>query len=396
MDLRTVGDPLIGVPLAAHTKERTGGYSSGGAYSHTMARWSPGETVVVLGAGATRGAEFVVSPRAGSTRSGCLPPLNADFFTQVQRITSRSHAATVTTLVKDAIEIYGANFDLTLEQYFTQLEAMLLTARQRPPSSVAPKFSVANLTAKRTLLLEALSAVLEESADVARGRSPARQDPCSFHARLVDALRAQETIISFNYDCVVDHALRTSGAGKWSARYGYCFPRPGNVVGDQVWSAPSAPAGFNKSINLLKLHGSLNWYPFPDDGDSPVRLRERPYKQRGQKLYEIVPPEYVKSTGAHPFFSRLWANAELAIRKARTIAFIGFSFTPTDLDVEALFRLALASNKVLKRVIIANPSRDHRRRIRTILSPALEGGARVVQFDSFNDLAPFLQDVLTA
>jgi len=95
--------------------------------------------------------------------------LNADFFTQVQRITSDSHRDTVLNLVKDAIEIYGASFDLTLEQYFTQLEAMLLTARQRPSSSIASKFSVGNLTSKRTRLLEALSAILEESAEAGRG-----------------------------------------------------------------------------------------------------------------------------------------------------------------------------------------------------------------------------------
>src|SRR5439155_14720667 len=125
-----------------------------------MARWSPGDIVVVLGAGATRGAEFVVAPSDELAGSGCLPPLNADFFTQVQRITSDSHRDTVLNLVKDAIEIYGASFDLTLEQYFTQLEAMLLTARQRPSSSIASKFSVGNLTSKRTRLLEALAAIL--------------------------------------------------------------------------------------------------------------------------------------------------------------------------------------------------------------------------------------------
>lgn len=47
-----------------------------------------------------------------------------------------------------------------------------------------------------------------------------------------------------------------------------------------------------------------------------------------------------------------------------------------------------ASNKELTRVIIANPSNDHRRRIRSILAPALEGGTLVTEFDSFRDFAP--------
>jgi hypothetical protein len=288
--------------------------------------------------------------------------------------------------------VYGPNFNLTLEQYFTQIEAMLVTARQA--RVVAPEFKPANLLAMRIRLLDALSAVLEESADVSKQNSPARERPCSYHAAIVEVLEPQDTIISFNYDCVMDHALRVRGEGKWSAQYGYGFANAKRVAGHEVWSAPISPKGHNKSINLLKLHGSLNWYPFPEDESDPIRLRERPYKQRGQKLYEIVPPEYVKSIGSRPIFPTLWANAEFALRRAQTLIFVGFSFTPTDLDVEALFRLALASNKRLKRVVIANPSHEHRRRIRSILAPALESGALLTQFDYFRDLAPHASDLM--
>ena len=102
------------------------------------------------------------------------------------------------------------------------------------------------------------------------------------------------------------------------------LPDPRKVKGYEAWSANSPPTMYNKSINLLKLHGSLNWYPCPKDLGKPIRLRERIYKQNGQKLYEIVPPEYVKSIGSRPVFPRLWANAELSLRKAKTIVFVGF------------------------------------------------------------------------
>ncbi|MPZ15674.1 MAG: hypothetical protein GEU73_14840 [Chloroflexi bacterium] len=356
-----------------------------------MARWSPGERVVVLGAGATRGAEFVVAPPSGVAPPKCLPPLNADFFTQLQRVTTERHQEAVRAVVRDVVGIYGPNFSLTLEQYFTQLEAMLATAR--PAKVVAESYKPANLSSMRTSLLDALSAVLEESADVAKMDSLARRHPCSYHASLVNILEPQDTIISFNYDCVMDHALRTTGVGKWSARFGYTFPNANRVEGYSAWSAQRAPTAHNRSINLIKLHGSLNWYPFPESEREPLRLRERPYKQRGQKLYEIVPPEYVKSATARPIYPILWANAELALRRAELIAFVGFSFTPTDLDVEALFRLAMASNKKLKRVVIANPNDEHRWRIRSILATALQDGAVVTQFDSFRDLAPHLNEL---
>lgn len=358
-----------------------------------MAQWSPGRHVVVLGAGATRGAEFVVRPDPDTLPPLCLPPLNADFFTQLQRITTPRHKETVQSVIRDILDIYGANFSLTLEQYFTQLEAMLTTAREA--RKLPEAFTVARLTARRTRLLDALSAVMEESADVAKHNSPARQYPCSYHRALVQVLQPQDTIISFNYDCVIDHALRESGEGKWSAQFGYTFPNASRVEGYRPWNARRAPTTQNGSINLLKLHGSLNWYPFPEGDKDPIRLRERPYKQRGQKLYEIVPPEYVKTAGSGPIYKRMWANAELALRRAEILVFVGFSFTPTDLDVEALFRLALASGrKTLQRVVVANPSKEHRERIRSILAPSLKDGSLLTQFDDFRALAPHLPQLL--
>lgn len=243
-------------------------------------------------------------------------------------------------MLGDVLGLHGPDFELTLEQYFTQIEAMLtIVGDSKSPSG---KYSLSALQSMRTRLLEALSAVLEESADVAKQKSPARKNACSYHAALVSALKPKDTVISFNYDCLIDHALRTSGAKKWSARYGYGFPNPARVEGTEPWNAEDPPTQQSKTVNLLKLHGSLNWYPFPSGETGAIRLRQKPYKQAGQKLYEIIPPEYVKSVGIRPIFPILWAHAALALRRAKTLAFVGFSFTPTDLHVEALFRLALA------------------------------------------------------
>lgn len=358
-----------------------------------MPNWSPGKRVVVLGAGATRGAEFVVAPPSGKPAPSCLPPLNADFFTQLQRITKTKHRAEVRAVIKDVVGIYGPNFSLTLEEYFTQLEAMIATVENA--RSVAPGFNVDQLEARRTRLLVALSAVLEESSDVAKNESIAREHPCSYHAALVDVLEPRDTIISFNYDCVMDHALRTGGDGKWSAKYGYAFPNANRVSGFPAWNATNPPQAHNQSVNLLKLHGSINWFPFPDDNKKPLRLRERPYKQAGEKLYEIVPPEYSKTVGSRPVFRALLSNAELALRRAEVIAFVGFSFTPTDLDVEALFRLALAGNgQRLRRIVVANRSDEHRRRIRTILAPSLRHGATLTQFDDLKEFAPHVSRLM--
>lgn len=240
--------------------------------------------------------------------------------------------------------------------------------------------------------MSALSAVLEESTDVSRLDSPV----CPHHEALVRALSPRDTIISFNYDCVIDHALRTTAVGEWSAKYGYTFDRPSRVEGHENWSADDPPT-HNETVHLLKLHGSLHWQlPERDTSDDPrpIKLKQKLYQQRGTPRFTIIPPENVKRIDENRNIRRLWTHAERAIRTADTVALVGFSFTPTDLHVDSLFRFALADAS-LKRLVIANPSPEHRRKIRAIFSNQLRQGAIVRQYDTLEDLAGALPDAFT-
>jgi hypothetical protein len=78
-----------------------------------------------------------------------------------------------------------------------------------------------------------------------------------------------------------------------------------------------------------------------------------------------------------------------AIRRAETIALVGFSFTPTDLHVESLFRIALAKSN-LRTLIIANPSVVDHRRTRPVFALPLESGCVVRQYDDLSDFAKYL------
>ena len=77
--------------------------------------------VIVLGAGASRAAAA-----ANDMSFPCQPPLNADFFTQLQRIVDPKHKKVIEKCLSDVVEIFGSNFKLTLEDYFTQLEFLAL------------------------------------------------------------------------------------------------------------------------------------------------------------------------------------------------------------------------------------------------------------------------------
>lgn len=339
-----------------------------------MPPFSPGDRLLVLGAGATRGAKFA----ADDFSPMCDPPLNADFFTQLQRITGPPRRRQLAEQVmKDVVGLFGTNFSLTLEDYFTQLE-FLAKAIDLGPSG-GRGLTASDLRENRERLLAAVSLVLEVSTDAAIRTAGG----CEYHERMVGGLKAKDTIISFNYDCVIDHALRRSGKGVWSAKYGYALPKPDRVAGHQFWDAKPTASTSANTVYLLKLHGSLNWQlPAGADPNGQIKLKQRIHTQRGVPRFTIIPPVWNKAVEEDATFRTLWTNAERAIRAARHIAVVGFSFVPTDLPVESLFRVALAKDPAVKTLVIANPSREHRRRVRQVFAKSLERGAVVRQYES--------------
>lgn len=232
--------------------------------------------------------------------------------------------------------------------------------------------------------MAALSATLEVSTSRAIAGPTSRG--CDYHRAIARALMAGDTIISFNYDCVMDHALRAERAGAWEARIGYGFSAATTISGAGYWS-PADPLSIpSQTIRLLKLHGSLNWRREP--GRNPaLHLKQRLHEQNGTPRFHIVPPEWNKSIRDDPILAPLWRSAFEAIQKAETIAVVGFSFAPTDLHAESLFRLGLEEAK-LKTVVIANPSAEDRARIRAVFAPALSRGRGVTrEYDSLQEMA---------
>lgn len=349
-----------------------------------LSSWANGKNVVVLGAGATRGAEFV----GQIDSSECLPPLNADFFTQLQRVSSPKHQQVIDEVIEDVKKLFGANFKVTLEEYFSLLQA-LIEGRKTFLKGRGRTLQITWLQSAKTRLINALAAVLEESADVTRASSGARNKPCKYHADLVAALKPPDTLISFNYDCVIDFALRESHRGVWSAEYGYGFSPVSKIdeKSARIWSSANAPTRQNETIRLLKLHGSLNWKPLPSTEEEKIFFRQMTYKQKGQKLFHIIPPESIKNIDDAPM-DKLWEKAASAVRSAQTLTIIGFSFPQTDQAVEALFRISLAESISLKKLIIVNPSEEDRYRIRQVCAPALaRNKVRLVQFSTFSEFS---------
>lgn len=116
--------------------------------------------VIVLGGGATRGAAFVDSD---ADRPICLPPLDGDFFTQLQRVANPKHKDRIDGVLNDVVELFGYNFRVTLETMFTTIEHTLRVVNATKGSA---GWNPDELERKRVRLKQAIAAVLEESLTV--------------------------------------------------------------------------------------------------------------------------------------------------------------------------------------------------------------------------------------
>ena len=264
----------------------------------------------VLGAGATRGCSFV-----DARRDPCLPPLDGDFFTQLQRVRNDKHQPLIQRVTHDVVELFGLNFEATMETVFTTLEH---TIRMLDTTGENRDFKVKDLKEKRDRLVQAIAVVLEDSLAQKDDEGHSRLTPrsCDHHVRLVaNILEAGDDLITFNYDCVVDFALKGHGDGKWNARHGYGFnlgARGKRLDGDDFWQ-PARPAARTRTAHLYKLHGSLHFDVTGSPGKEKVHLKQRPYtKQHGKMRFTIIPPEWHKAYDAG-VFAKLWQDAATAI-----------------------------------------------------------------------------------
>ncbi len=334
-------------------------------------------TLFVLGAGATRACSFV-----DASKSPCIPPLDADFFTQLQRVRNPKHQSLISDVMKDVVTIFGHNFSVSLETVFATLEH---TIRMIKTTGSKRAFKREDLEDMRDRLLQAIAVVMEESITEPGKAGASKHTPreCDHFRRLVkDRLQPRDDIISFNYDCVIDHALHAHGDNKWNARHGYGFglgPRGRSLEGDTHWN-PSSPAPKPETVHLYKLHGSLH-FQWESEKSSRVTLKQRPYtKQNGTPRFRIIPPESNKAYDKG-LFAGLWKGAATAIGRAKQIVVIGYSLPPTDMHATALFRTSI-KEKSLESLVVVNPDREARRRTRSVLQRGLAETTRVLSCDS--------------
>jgi len=363
------------------------------------------EVVYMLGAGVNQ---------AVRDWDGDSPPLLNNFFNVALKKKKYSDDY-YSRQIQDVYDYIQTNFKLTkdelahvpfdLELCFTYLERQLTYATRDNKKEELQR--LANIKFK---LESFLAEVLSDFEHFASSSYTMRN-----LGRVI--LFEKPTILTFNYDCLIETVLESAHGVRLSAPKEFLEHKPfeENELPDELliyshnnWNRPLGygfkfdeiqlhQAGVSKFVNgsrffslpqnqlyskpLLKLHGSLNWFrylpirsipTFPGETE-PKFAREdldsiilkdgtwwfnRPPDHNGWFIAPLVitPVLYKDEYFDRKPFREIWDLAKTALSECGKLVIIGYSFSPTDFSTKHLLIESLQENE-LEELVIINP--DH-------------------------------------
>jgi hypothetical protein len=203
--------------------------------------------------------------------------------------------------------------------------------------------------------------------------------------RLIGVMHASRAAaITFNYDTLVEQAAESRILYDWEQH------RRAQSV-HLVRDTPPPPSrgwlatGPADTFRLLKLHGSLDCYWVPGDtsgstisrwrlqgtwgNPQPVDEELRRQSLPGRSPF-IVPPAAAKSAFYdNPISRELWRSAAEALRRADSVALIGYSLPATDLVFSGMISDTIARDNVKVDIVNKDPE-GVAERLKTLGVPA--------------------------
>jgi len=294
-------------------------------------------TVLFLGAGATRGALKHVLHNGKRVK----PPLNGDFF-KVADAYARGEGRR--SAAQRRLNRLRATFrrDLPLKGLPTMEEAfsLLYVAKDFPDIYNRGKGRRRVAGVRKEIddflhLLFPVLSMLDRSNHAANG-----------YDRLATGLRKGDTILTLNYDTLLDSALHRRG---WDPTKGYGVSLTRRNV---AWSKQALPEDQSAmQVNLIKLHGSMNWFVRGSTSNlnkvfssKPVRITQPRINEISGHIRQIAPPIYAKIF-EHKHWQTLWTQAFKALCDAEVIVVVGCSLVDTDFHLRALFSQVARTRK---------------------------------------------------
>lgn len=292
------------------------------------------KVVYFLGAGASLGAGATATVEAGHKIS--IPTQTTFWSTFLRFCKSEKNRAQIESFLfryflgygkapnrKTSAEKRKLLAPIDVEEVFT-----FLSERTRAPST-SPQL--------RTYAQKIWSALTEEIGHVFSRFKANKQTRATYKAFLSKHFRVFDTVVSFNYDAIFEQSLPVRRRAKY--------------IG--------IPAS-KGSIQLLKPHGSVNWYLDESGGikvgvpnGSAVIVAPTHLKfVSGPEATDLGQPGYLDQSQE---IQAIWSEMEREMKVARTLVFIGYSFPVADLYFASVLRSVLADRDTAPEVVIVNP-----------------------------------------
>jgi hypothetical protein len=251
---------------------------------------------------------------------------------------------------------------------------------------------------REVLLAEVKQAFLRRLTDAKRAGVSGKGELSLF---AIGCMRENATCITFNYDDLLDEALWRNEpryvSSAWAPDWGYGFPCQSSeacVRGPAVFASGAFSTSFSSQpsegdlsssrlealgpgpMQLLKLHGSINWriplgHPRPYAVDA-IRHHEPWFEYYGRARRPlntiepflepdlfIVPPIMTKTDLIEqPVLRLVWSLAIKALREATHAVFMGYSMPLTDVACCFLFREGLSHLNPCSQITVVDYARD--------------------------------------
>lgn len=217
---------------------------------------------------------------------------------------------------------------------------------------------------------------------------------CDLHTALCRTLTADDSIISLNYDVVMERSLGLLEDELNSTKRDYGETRLGKVpglIGTVIRFMQPTPSLINREQEggfYLKLHGSLDWLFCPTAGcynnanlySTEVSGHEgqtegAPCRYCGSALQVyIIPPVATKRLEDRGRMAFIWNLALREVMAAEEVVIVGLSFAASDFELRWLLRQALLLRNAPLPVSVVNRNADHAEAIfRFLPQDALRG-----------------------